>query len=676
MWRITNSGKGEFFYLAFLFLFLPIFNVPAAIDPDLMPRLIAISFFCFLSFLLMLKKPFVLPISFKQIGYIAFFIVIWTFISTYNSVNFGEAISEWLRIVVVYSFLLLSIQFVKAEKLKLFIVFRFISLAVLIFSCIAVIQTIPILKAVLEHKRIFVSSYLASSLSNKNFFSEVLVLFLPALFYSFLKDNKKYKLLHFVAFVFALFYIIFLTSLACWIAIVVSSVLVGILLLITKQSKELKGKRSNLPLVFVSGIVLLIIGYIVFEKSPVTKNLKTKGELLSNYFSNPTLLDKNIAENDNSIFERALMIRNSLKMIQDHPIVGAGLNNWKLFYTSYGVNGSEVINSGAMNFEHPHNDYLLIFSEQGIIGFLLYILFFIFVLRVWMNKWKNSSSTERSFLLVILFVISSFLVFSFFSYPRSRIYTPILLMFYISLLFKSSEEDRKPIELKKLYVFIISMLCLSSFVIANIRLNSEIHAKRMIQAKFDNNFAKVVREADKINTYFYPLEVNNTSINWYKGMAYFYSNNIPLALKEYQQAIVETPYHIRTMNDLGTAYQQSGMIDSALSYYQRVLEISPYLSDARLNLSATYYNLNQIDSAYNTLNVLYYKDLRIGPGENYVNYMSVILTAKIYDSLQVSKDTLMINKLNTFITDTPRVKKYIRSYSGRNIGADIFTDNK
>ena len=54
--------------------------------------------------------------------------------------------------------------------------------------------------------------------------------------------------------------------------------------------------------------------------------------------------------------------------------------------------------------------------------------------------------------------------------------------------------------------------------------------------------------------------------------------------------------------------------------------------------------------------------------------MSVVLAAKIYDSIQTSTDTALIKKMNLFINDIPRTKKYIRAYTGKSIWPDVFTD--
>lgn len=673
MWRINKSSRSGFVLLVFLFAALPILNVHSAIDPDLSPRVIAVSAFCAIGFLIFSRNPIEIPATYRNIGIASIGIVLVTLFALLSSVNPGDALAEWLRIFVIYSFAFISLVILRKSKPELYTILRFVSVGILIFSGFAIVQTMPIIEDLFNDKKISISSELASTLSNKNFFSEVLVLLLPASFFALLSDEKRFKVLHLFAFILASFYILILASLSCWLAVAVALFVVGLAFLFGRSTKVAAGKKNSFAgIALVVGVIAL--GTVIFLKFPVGQNLKFKSEMMSKYLSDPTLLDQNVKTNNNSVFDRILMIRNSLKMIADHPLTGAGLNNWKLLYPSYGIGGTEVINSGAMNFEHPHNDYLLVFSEQGIIGLILYLLFFIFVFGVWITKWKSSGSDERSFLLVILFSVVAFLVISLFSYPRSRIYTPVLLMFIISLLFRKENENEKTFSIQPVVAIIAGVICLSCVIVTSIRLNSEVHAKKLIIAKMKRNFARVIRESEKIDPFWYPIEVNSTSIDWYRGMALFYSGQILPALKEYQKAVLKTPYHIRTLNDLATAYEQSGQPDSAIVYYKRALSISPELTDARLNLSATYFNQNKIDSAYQTINYLSGTNVNLNYRENYHKFMGVILSAKILDSLNTSKDTMLVNKMSTFVNDMPRMKKYIRDYSGKTIWPDVFKD--
>ena len=88
--------------------------------------------------------------------------------------------------------------------------------------------------------------------------------------------------------------------------------------------------------------------------------------------------------NNNSVFERRLMWWNSIQLINEHPICGSGLNNWKIEQAKFGIGGNPYLNIGLERFEHPHNEYLSIASEIGLIGFFVFLILIVFILR-----WKH-----------------------------------------------------------------------------------------------------------------------------------------------------------------------------------------------------------------------------------------------------------------------------------------------
>jgi O-antigen ligase len=75
-----------------------------------------------------------------------------------------------------------------------------------------------------------------------------------------------------------------------------------------------------------------------------------------------------------SLGQRVVMWRNTVRMIRDHPVLGVGTGGFREGYRPY-VQGT----TGWQGFESsdPHNQFLKIQGEQGIIG-LAALLFFIF----------------------------------------------------------------------------------------------------------------------------------------------------------------------------------------------------------------------------------------------------------------------------------------------------------
>jgi O-antigen ligase len=71
---------------------------------------------------------------------------------------------------------------------------------------------------------------------------------------------------------------------------------------------------------------------------------------------------------------RIALMRNALEMIKHNPFVGVGLNNYPEAFFTYEVTGLEF----EMLFP-VHNTWLLIASEQGLIGLAAFLIFMIFI---------------------------------------------------------------------------------------------------------------------------------------------------------------------------------------------------------------------------------------------------------------------------------------------------------
>lgn len=361
-------------------------------------------------------------------------------------------------------------------------------------------------------------------------------------------------------------------------------------------------------------------------------------------------------------------------MIGDHFFIGVGLNNWKLIFPSYGLIGTDVINFGLMNFEHPHNDYLLVFAEQGISGIVLLLLFYFLVIRYFIDRYKVASLETRRFLLVILWVVIAFFLISFFSYPRSRIVQPVILMFFISILFTNgNEKTANKFILKRYNYFIVSFLLFACVVVQSTRLKSEIVMRKVMVSRARKDFSRILRQSQEINLFLYPLELNSTPVVWYSAMANFYLGNIPVALELYQKAIAIAPNHLLTLNDLATAYERSGFPDSALVYYNKALAISPFYLEAQFNKAATNFNLGRVDSAYYGLKNYTYSGLNPNWAPTYLNYMKAILRSKIFDSIAHSSDSLLILRSNWYLNHEYEYSRFIINYKEKNIFPAFFT---
>lgn len=86
---------------------------------------------------------------------------------------------------------------------------------------------------------------------------------------------------------------------------------------------------------------------------------------------------------DGSVSERKYLVFSTLKLAAEHPVVGAGL--------AHTYEWAERV--------APHNEWLMMLAERGVIGLIIYGLFYVFI-------WLKSGRYGKLF--VILFGISAF----------------------------------------------------------------------------------------------------------------------------------------------------------------------------------------------------------------------------------------------------------------------------
>jgi O-antigen ligase len=146
------------------------------------------------------------------------------------------------------------------------------------------------------------------------------------------------------------------------IALAVVSIFLWLLVWITKQEKEIK--ISLLKFTLIGVMIAIIFGAVFWE--PVSTRLYSQERL-----------------EIKSTEQRLTYFGEAWQLIKKHPLLGVGLGNYTLAV-------HDEINPALQSWDYQpvHNIYLLILSELGIIGFLIfsiaiffYLLSFIFYLK-------------------------------------------------------------------------------------------------------------------------------------------------------------------------------------------------------------------------------------------------------------------------------------------------------
>lgn len=114
---------------------------------------------------------------------------------------------------------------------------------------------------------------------------------------------------------------------------------------------------------------------------------------------------------------RNLIWKSTLKMIKDHPLLGVGLGRFGYHYLNYQAEFLQGLKGGVpLNAKRTHNEYLQVFAETGIGGFLSLMLFLYFLYRRLVLLIRAKGGENLGYLAVAS-GISAGLTSAFFSFP-------------------------------------------------------------------------------------------------------------------------------------------------------------------------------------------------------------------------------------------------------------------
>lgn len=437
-------------------------------------------------------------------------------------------------------------------------------------------------------------SYLIGSLlGNKNFYASALLMLTPFCAISFLKYDRIWKFLSFILFFANGLMIVLLRTRSIWIASIIL-VLIFIIFIIHFRVKNktdfihsCKKNKIWIVLFIINGLLIISVQFLANQKNSIQKDISVTS------ISNSSEI--------NSVTERFFLWNNSFKMIKIYPLLGVGCGNWPIQINKQGLTGSAAA-YGNVNFVQPHNDYLKIFCENGIIGFIVFGAFFCIILFEIIVTILKSESIEMEKLMFLLGIIG-FLIYAFFEFPYSRPEHFFLLVIYICLASNFSSKNvilkQKTILFKLVFPFIFIIFLNAIYVI-----RCEYYISEANKLRFSEKWQKSLFNLNKINTSFYNSDMTLTPVNWYKGIAYYNMQNYMQANLYLKKAYLEFPYNLNVINNLGSSFAQIGNYEKAKELYNETLNISNEFDDARINLAILLYNEGRLEECFAELKKL------------------------------------------------------------------------
>jgi len=642
-----------------LFFAMPFFYSLNLNDSELSPRFVCLSAIVLLISLWMMLQ--IRNLMKERIGFRLSGVCRWILIfmgvvaiSFFNASNKTDAFFELLKAALMISvFFIVHILLMRNFSAR-FALYKSINAGVFIFSAIGVLQYAELIST---EKLIRINYSISSCLANKNFYSETVLIAVPFLVAGMINLNRVWKIISAITLLFAISTLLILKTISAWVAAGTAIIFFMAALIIFRQGLIgiiILNRKKIVSYLIAVVLILIVAAAFTFKYARFNSGIIKRITLAKDYISNLSKMEMTGQMNDNSVYERLILWRNSVKLIQDHPVLGAGLGEWKIQFPAYGMGAARYMNAGFIRFTRPHNDYLHIASESGLVGLICFIMIFISGF-VQMRKCINSDANRKVKMELLLLgsAVLIYCVISLFSMPFSRYY-PFLMTVMALAMIQSYATERFDLNLKHRITvkFVIPMLLL--FIAAGgiglfygwNRLQSDIHLSKALYAQRSGNWSLMSRELDRVKLQYFNSDYNGTPVEWYKGLAKFHLGDLAEAGRYFQKAEQQNPNHILLLNDLGSYYDQAGFQAQAIEYYYKALRIAPYFPDALLNLAIVYYNNQQTDSAFNVISKYIYDDRN-----QYFNILNAILVSKAAQYFSEVSETVFNKRKTELLSD-------------------------
>ncbi len=287
----------------------------------------------------------------------------------------------------------------------------------------------------------------------------------------------------------------------------------------------------------------------------------------------------------------------TVDMIGDHPMLGVGVTNWDKVYPTYRLSGG----SNNRYPKRPHNDYLWIWSELGVVGLVAYLSIFVAAGLSAVSLARHSDLGSFGFGAAAFAGLVAIQGHAFFSFPRERVGPLLGGWFCLAVLASAHRGWAKSCEAPRrlaMPVLSIVLLVLGATVVvraavseamtgSSVVLLGEGRTEQALQSVevarkwgvFDYKHlmyqSEVTLAAGRLeNAYEICREVvrrNPNSVNGLQnlGKVAFALENQDVSVDAYQRAIKVMPNRVGLYQDLGTVYEQLGQFEKAIQTYEQ-----------------------------------------------------------------------------------------------------------
>ncbi len=354
---------------------------------------------------------------------------------------------------------------------------------------------------------------------------------------------------------------------------------------------------------FIAGAVFLYISHMVIYKEQRKKMAVAAGVILiAAVLASPLVIKKITESKKRSIEHRLIMWKAAFNMFKEKPVLGMGMGMYRLNYPKYQavlLNESKDKSVDYVVTWMPHQNYLLILSETGILGFAAFCwIIFAFVLGFFSSA-KSGKTDVMGMSAAVVSILGASLVNTFYNIPATVLY----IFIFMAALSKNISSKSFNANAAKA-VAAISFLFLGYSLFHDSRtLLSNVYLKKANKLSEQGIYNKAAEMYERI-LWMKPVELNPQAD---VGMYYFAAENYrkagmaEKAREMYKKDLEINPYCPEVNNMYGAISGQLGDLETAIKHIKIAVYTAPHYEAAYTNLATAYMAKGDVGSAREAL---------------------------------------------------------------------------
>ncbi len=311
---------------------------------------------------------------------------------------------------------------------------------------------------------------------------------------------------------------------------------------------------------------------------------------------------------------RLAMWARTADLIWDNLLTGVGLGSWQHIYPAY---DDGVMLRPDSSPKRPHNDYLWVTAESGILAGLIYAAIpLLLLVELYRMRDDEAWSALAPFLAV---TVAGFATHGFFSFPREQ---PQAISFIFAIGGAVAAARGGTITLSRgpasIVVGILLLLAMGAAATTHRQIRFDRHFLAALAEEDGAKWGNVEREAR--------LAVSSGLFRPHAlivlGRSLEQQGRHAESESAYLRALEQAPYAWRAHNGFGIIYKRTGRHDEALAQYEAALSIYPDAKTVRTNLGALYRatgNVRRAEAEYRK--ILSVDDRDAGANNNLANIL-------------------------------------------------------